>query len=157
MEAVTSDGMLLVELLRHGVAIGLRRHCRVEGGVENSDLRHFEDLLGRRDAQEIRWVVQRGQGHALLDLCHGICVDDNGVAILRATVYNSVTYDLDVSYALHWATGRRENGDHLIHCLPMVFDRTLYLLGLLSHCVLNDGAVEVDLVHEPDAQFFQRL
>jgi hypothetical protein len=63
MEAVPPDAMEGVKAVGQRIDKSMGRHGLVEGRIENGYLRHSrKNLPGRFDPQEVRRVVERGQG-----------------------------------------------------------------------------------------------
>ena len=93
VEAVAADAVLLEPLERHRVGVGDRRHRLVEGGVEDPDLQEpREEVLRDPDADEVRRVVERPEGDALLDLRDDFRRDRHGARELRAAVDDAVPH-----------------------------------------------------------------
>ena len=81
VEAVAADAPLLPPARRHGVRRGLRRDRRVEGRVEDGDVRHVRQRAPRlRDRVERRRVVQRRERRRAPRARHRPRVDDDRLA-----------------------------------------------------------------------------
>ena len=101
MEPVLADAVLLVELHRDCVEVGLRGHGLVELGVEDGDVRDAgEDLLAGFDAAEVGGVVERSQRDALADDVLDRFVDLDRGGDFFAAVEHAVTDGLDFGQAL---------------------------------------------------------
>ena len=101
VESVLADAVLLVELHRDGVEVGLRGHGLVELRVEDGDVRDAgEDLLAGFDAAEVGGVVERSQRDALADDVLDRFVDLDRGSDLFAAVQHAVTDGLDFGQAL---------------------------------------------------------
>ena len=96
VEAVATDGVILVVLGGNGVAVSLGGHGHMEGGVEHGDLRRGgHHLLASLDAHQVGGVMQWSQGDALLDGNDHVVIDDAGVKELHAAMQNTMTDSVD--------------------------------------------------------------
>jgi len=91
VEAVFADVLFRIELVRQCVEVGVFGHGLVEGGVEDGDVRHVrEELFGRLDTVQVRWVVQRCQAEELLDRLFHFRGDQGRLEERLATVDDAV-------------------------------------------------------------------
>ena len=91
VEAVPADAPLLAPSPRDGVGGGLGRDARVEGRVEDGDLRDGAERLGRLvDPADRGRVVERRNLHEPADGGANLAVDHDGVAEARAAVDDAV-------------------------------------------------------------------
>ena len=96
VETVAADSVFLVELIRKRVHVCVIRHRLVEGGVENSHLRHTrQDLLYRVNTLQVGGVVQRSQVDTLDDLFLYFRSDQHRLVEFLAAMHYAVTYGVD--------------------------------------------------------------
>ena len=111
VEAVAPHLVLVVPLLRDGVAVGDRRHRLVEGGVEDRDLHEAGQRVARGlDAEQVGRHVQRRQVDERVELGQGRVVDGDGGAEAAAAVHHPVA-DADQPVPLLVGEGLHEVGD----------------------------------------------
>ena len=124
VEAVAADAVVLIVFIRYGVHIGLARHGLMKSGVKHCDHRHVaHDGLACFDAGEVRGVVQRAEGDALLDSVHDRSVNENGLRELLTAVEHAVT---DSVYLAH-------GGDNAVLGAYELVDRCGDSLGMRGH------------------------
>src|SRR3546814_8062672 len=72
MEAVAAHTMILVQHIRHGIAVSMLGHGLVESGVEHANLRQLgEQVDSSMDAAQVGRVVQRRQLNVGFDAGQG--------------------------------------------------------------------------------------
>ena len=100
VEAVATDLVLLVILIRYCVHIVGLRHGLMECGIEYCDHRNIRahNLAASLDAGQVRRIVKRCQRYAVLDSLEDLLGDDNAVREELAAVYNAVTYCVDLAH-----------------------------------------------------------
>ena len=120
MEAVATDSVPLAPFAGHGIREGVRRQGLVEGGVEDRDLRgRGEGGAGGADPREVAGVVQRREGHEVLDRVDDGVVDDRGGAEEVAAVDDPVAHGIQVLRAQGRAVGG-EGVEDDAHCRVVV-------------------------------------
>ena len=61
VKSIFAQSVLLIQLLRYRIPEGFGRHRRVEGSVENGDMRHIgEHILGHGNLQQMNSKVDEG-------------------------------------------------------------------------------------------------
>ena len=133
VEAVAADAVVLVILIRNRVHEGLAGHGLVERGVKHGDHRHVvaHDLAAGVDAGDVRGVVQRREGGALLERLHDLVVDLHGGGELLAAVDDTVTDRVDLLHV----------GDHAVLGAGELVDDGGNGLGMRRHreILVKDG------------------
>ncbi len=91
MEAVAAYTMILVQHIRHGIAVSVLGHGLVESGVEHANLRQLgEEVDGSMDAAQVGRVVQRRQLNVGFDAGQGFIGEQRGGEELFAAVHYAV-------------------------------------------------------------------
>mmetsp|Transcript_23457 Transcript_23457/g.61668 ORF Transcript_23457/g.61668 Transcript_23457/m.61668 type:complete len:223 (+) Transcript_23457:726-1394(+) len=155
VETIASDSVLFIETLGHRIAVGFRRHGRMECSVKDCNVRDFEDLLGRGNPQQMRRIVQWRQGDELFNLTFRLRIDERGLCIPGPAVHHPMAHDLDIGDVLHGPLVCKES-DNFVQRLPVVRHRPLYLLCVCSYRVLDDRAIKTNFVHKPAAHTGER-
>ena len=98
METVTTDVVLLGDLIRKSICVSLRRHCLMESRVEDSNLGCAcrKNVLACLDTDKVCGIVERAQREALPDDSLNVVVNDDGSAVVLTAVEDSVTYCSDL-------------------------------------------------------------
>jgi hypothetical protein len=119
VEAVAAHAVLAVQVLRHGVAIGVFGQALVEGGVEHRDLGEVGEQLERcLDAQQVGRVVQRCQRRGGADRLQAVGIDAAGGSELFATVHHPVADAVQLA-----ASGALDQRQQLMQCGAVVATR----------------------------------
>ena len=96
VEAVAADLELLVPVVRHGVAVSVRRQGAMERGVEHGHVIDVGPVLARRlDPGEVARQVQRCQSHEAAQLGQHIVVDPRRRGEHLAAVDDAVANGVD--------------------------------------------------------------
>ena len=128
VEAVATDSILLVQLVRNSVHICLIWHCLVESGIKYSHLRNARKcLFNRLNTFEVSRVVKRSEFDALNNHLFYFWSDKHRLIKLLAAVYYTVTYRLHLIQ-------RCDATDLLIH---EAIQNQLNTYGMLWHSLLN--------------------
>ena len=97
MEAVPANAPLVAPSFGHRVRRGLVRQRRVEGGVEDGDVRYVgKRLLGRVDGLERGPVVKRRENGQLSDLLLHVGSEQDGIPEARAAVDDAMADGVDL-------------------------------------------------------------
>ena len=122
VEAVLAQAVLLGEVARDGVHVGLGRHRHVEAGVEDGDVGNaLHLLLAGLDAGEVRRVVEGAEVEALADRLLDGGFDERGLGELQSAVEDAVADGVDFGKRLHGAVLRvREGGADMLEGLSVV-------------------------------------
>ena len=96
VKAVASDTVILIPVIRHGVAEGILGHSAVKSGVKDSHLRQLRhNLHGSSHSSGSRRVVQGGVGLQSLDLVDYLVGQADRMGELIDAVYHSVPHRHD--------------------------------------------------------------
>ncbi len=119
VKTIAADLQFLADCIRQRVGVGLLRHVRVEGGVENGHLgRAGDELLHPLDPLQIEGIVQRRQRNQFPDGGDDLHVHLDGVGKLRSAVDDAMPHRFDIAQVAHARVrlvGDRRN--HHIECL----------------------------------------
>ncbi len=144
MEAVAADLQALVVLVGQSVHVGLFGHAHAEFGVENGNVGNaFKEGFAGLDAGEVRRIVERAEGEAVLDDLLHLLVDEHRLGHGLAAVEHAVANGVDLVLALDDALfGVGEQGDDELDGFLVGRE------GLFLDDLLFLGAVGIDLVGE---------
>ena len=94
MEAVLSDVILLIALVRHTEHISLFGHRLVKRGVENDNLRRAgsDNLLAGSERERVRVVMYGSKLREVVDLLNNVVVNESRLAEALRALYYSVSY-----------------------------------------------------------------
>ena len=78
MESILADMMLLVQVIRESVHVGMGRHTLMESSVKHCHLRTLfsKELFRYLDSEDVPWIVQGGQHGGLSHRFQHILVDE---------------------------------------------------------------------------------
>src|SRR5690554_2191478 len=96
VKSVLSDMIFLVQFIRKSIKESFFRHGLMECCIENSHhgcIRH--QFLAGIDSDDVWWVMKWCQYREFFQILHDFIVNDNGCAVLLASVNHSVTYRSD--------------------------------------------------------------
>ena len=147
VEAVAAQMVFLIILGGNGIAVSLRGHGHMEGGVEHGDLRRAgHDLLAGFNAHEVGGIVQGAEGDAVADGLLAGFVDDAGGDELVAAVQDAVADGVDLLDGLDHAVLRiDQDGQDGFDCLGMGGHRNIaHDLDVLGRNLMGQTAVDVD-------------
>ena len=102
VEAVTTNLVFLVILVRKRVHICEIRHSLVEAGIKHSNLRNVHNLLALNDTLKVCRVVKRTEVAALLNDSLRLLGNENRARKLVAAVKNSMTNRANFSNRLNY-------------------------------------------------------
>ena len=104
VEAVTANAVLLVQLVGHGIHVGIVRHSLVESGVEHAHLGHVgQDSRDGVHALQIGRVVQRSQVVAGFKGSQHLRRQQDRLAELLAAVHHAMAHGINFVHGLHHA------------------------------------------------------
>ena len=156
--AVTTDVILLGDVLVQRVGAGFGRQLEEEGGIEHEDLRHVRQQLTHDfGALGFRAVVQRGEHGEILDLVDGLVGDERrlreDVTALDHAVADSHNASLGKLRAV-----LLEEAEHALQALLMIVDGLfeLMLLTVVLMLVMAVGRL-ADLLDEAGSETFAGL
>ena len=132
VESVTANAILLVQLIRKGVHVGIVRHGLMECGIEHTYLGN----VGQQGcygiyALDVGGVMQRGQVIASCKGFHYLGGQANALVKLLTTVYHTMAYGIQLLKALQ----------HSIFALGKHLEYPLY-----TGCVLGYGSLHLMLL-----------
>ena len=97
VESITTYAVFFVILIRKRVHVGVVRHCLVERGVEDCDLRNGRKRLRYGvDSEEICRIVERGNLAALANLRNHLVCHEGTAEKLLSAMHHAVSHSLDV-------------------------------------------------------------
>ena len=154
VEAVASNAVTAVELIRNRVEIRCLGHRRVEGGVE---YRHHRGAVAERrpggpDAVQVRRVVQRSEVDAVLDLADDAGVDPGVGPEALAAVHDAVTDRVDLARGIDHpgiVSGAHEPAHHPFDRRAVVADRLRELPHLPPARLVRAQRLSADALDEP--------
>ena len=145
METITTDTVLLVELIRDGIHICLGRHGLMERCIEYTYLRQTRhQLLHRIHTFQIGRVVKWSQIRTLLESLQYLIGENNRLVELLTTMHHAVTDGIDLIETLdHTDLRIGQQREDELHALRMFGDvvHNLFLLTI-SQLHLHKGAIE---------------
>ena len=104
MEAVTTNVILLIQLVRNGIKVSVVWHGAVEGIVEHANLRCVRhELVYSTQAFEVSGVVNGSEVAQTLDAILYALVNDDALLEEVATLHDTVTYCIYLVKALDCA------------------------------------------------------
>ena len=131
VEAVATNLVLLVELIRQSVHVMLRRHGLMERGIKYSYLRDIlaHNVLARADTDQVCRVVQRSQRNASLDCLDNFIIDEDGISKVLAAVYDTMTNSINFGHGLDNAPLLvNQDVDDSADCIGMILHRNVCLV-----------------------------
>ena len=91
VKSIAAHMMLLVIFVRQRIQISVLRQSLVKRGIEHRDVREIRKSRPRRaDASHVRWIVERGQRRALVDLRQGRIIDPHACGKFFAAMHHPV-------------------------------------------------------------------
>ena len=150
MEAVAAHVILLVELVGHGVEIGVGRHGAVESIVEHGDLRHVgHQGIHGADATQVTGIVNGCEVNEALNALLHLGSDDATLLEEVAALHDAVTDGVDLVEALYGTNLRVEQHfEHQGHTLLM--GRQVghdFLLLAIVEFHFDEGTIDADTLH----------
>ena len=122
MEAVAAHVPFLVELVGHGIEVGVGRHGGVERIVEHGDLRHIgHEVVHGAYAAQVSGVVDGCQVAEALDAVFHFFGDDAAFLEEVAALHDAVAYGVDFVEAFDGSVFVAEQGlEHKVHAFLVV-------------------------------------